>query len=122
MPFSISYDPNDGIVCVQISGDATHEAYCGFRDEALRMYREKSCSCLLVDLRNLVTSKSSILTCFDFGQSFAHVLPHLRIAHVLPEDEKSRNDVVFTSTVGANRGLISKEFMTVEEAKQWQME
>jgi hypothetical protein len=122
MPYSISIDPADGIVTVQIDGEFPYEEHRKFRDRALELCRQNKSSKILVDLRSLITGKGTFLQFFDFGQSFAKERPQVRIANVLPEDEKSRNDVIFTSTVGANRGLLSKEFATVEEAKKWLME
>jgi hypothetical protein len=60
--------------------------------------------------------------CFSFGEKVADSMRHLRLAHVLPGDDKSKADVRFTSTVEANRGILSREFDTVEKAQQWLLE
>jgi len=60
--------------------------------------------------------------CFIFGESVAYTLPTVLIAHVLPTDAKSREDVRFTSTVEANRGRSTGEFETIKEARKWLLE
>jgi len=119
MSFIISFDPNDGIVTAKVSGKATHDEHYAARDEALRICRENDCINLLVDLRELLTDRSSAMDCFAFGESFAQMSPKARIAHVLPIDAKSREDVKFTSDVCANRGLLTREFETVDQARSW---
>ena len=115
----VSFDEDAGIVLVRIVGSAIHEEHCAARDEAVRLCQDKRCSKLLVDLRELATERSSTMSCFSFGESLAGVPLRLRIAHVLPADAGSAKDVKFTSAVEANRGQLTGEFNTVEEARQW---
>ena len=115
----VSFDQQNGIVKIQISGESTKEDHYAARDEALRMCQEKRCSKLLVDLRKLNTKRFSVIGCFSFGESVSMKSPDVQIAHVLPKDTKSREDVKFTSTVEANRGKSTGEFETIEEAKNW---
>jgi hypothetical protein len=107
------------IVTVRISGMATHDDHCAARNEAWRVCQQKHSSKLLIDLRKLNTLRSSTLDCFSFGESLAHATPRLRLAHVLPNDAKSQRDVKFTSAVEANRGVLTREFETIDEAKNW---
>ena len=122
MPYEVAFDASDMTVTVQVSGEATHEEHCAARSEAVLLCQEEHCSRLLVDLRGLNTARSSTLGCFDFGRSFPQTSPPIRLAHVLPRDAKSRADVAFTSTVEANRGVSSREFETVDEARKWLLE
>lgn len=121
MPYKVSYDEQNHIVLVQVSGKATHEEHLSAQKEAFRLCKENKCSGILVDLLNLDTEKSSTFGCFSFGESLARgdIPPTTRIAHVLPSDPKSVEDVEFTTTVAANRGRITALFNTLDEAKQW---
>lgn len=118
-PYMVSFDEDTGIIIVRVIGNATHEDHCAARDEAIQLCLSNKCSNLLVDLRELSTERSSTMTCFAFGESLAEKSQHFRIAHVLPRDVKSVEDVKFTSTVEANRGIITEEFENIEEARRW---
>jgi hypothetical protein len=115
----VSFDEEKGIIMIRVIGSATHEDHCAVRNEAVRLCKSSRCSKLLVDLRELTTERSSTMDCFSFGESVASVPQHFRVAHVLPRDAKSAGDVRFTSIVEANRGKITREFGSIEEAEQW---
>jgi len=63
------------------------------------------------------------MDCFSFGESTAQLLrdinPGFRIAKVLPLDAQSREDTLFASTVGLNRGVGYQEFEDIAEAQEW---
>jgi hypothetical protein len=119
MSFTVSFDPADKIVTVQMSGKASHKDHIAARREALRLCRENDSLKLLVDLRELDTENSSVMDCFAFGESFPLLSPKACIAHILPKDEKSKKDVRFTSNVSANRGLLTAEFESIDQARKW---
>jgi hypothetical protein len=121
MPYKVSYDKQNNVVLVYVSGRVTHEEHLSARNDAFRLCKENKCSSMLVDLLHLNTEKSSVTGCFEFGESLARgdILPATRIAHVLPTDPKSIEDVKFTTTVAANRGRITALFETLEQAMQW---
>ena len=119
MPFTVSFDQEGGIVTVRVSGEATHSDHRAALEGAQRLCRENDCSRMLVDLRELNTRLSSTLSCYSFGESVAQACPGARIAHVLPVDAESRGDVEFVSTVETNRGTLTGEFASVEEARNW---
>ncbi|MBN2013301.1 hypothetical protein JW960_28480 [candidate division KSB1 bacterium] len=85
----------------------------------MKFCQEQNISRLLVDLRDLNTKNIATSGCYSFGASLALTCPLLRIAHILPKDRKSNDDVRFTSTVETNRGIMTGEFSTVEEARDW---
>ena len=116
--FSVSLDEKGDIVVARVVGNATHEDHCAAMDEAVRLCGGHKCSRLLVDLRELSTVRSSTISCFSFGESLAGAPLPLRVAHVLPADDKSAEDVRFTSTVAANRGKPTGEFRSIEEARR----
>ena len=120
-PYTVSFDKSVWAVMIRVFGAASHDDHCAVRDEAIRLSQENECSRLLVDLRELITERSSTMDCFSFGESLAKATQYryLRIAHVLPSDAESKQDVRFTSTVEANRGKSTREFETVEEAMEW---
>lgn len=119
MTYKVFIDKDNALVNVSISGKATNANHLAARDEVLRMCKEGGCLKLLVDLSDLDTEGISTTNCFEFGESFARVMPRIMVASILPKDTKSRQDVRFTSTVASNRGLIAREFDTDEEAKDW---
>jgi len=122
MPWSAAFDDASGVVSIKVSGQAQPAEHWAAQNEAMRLCREKRCSRLLVDLRELSTVLSTTMDCLDFGQELARKAPPLRIAHVVPGDARSKADVRFTSTVEANRGVVAREFATVEEARAWLLE
>jgi hypothetical protein len=119
MPYSVTLDEKEGIVRVALSGQLTHADHCSVLDEVLRIHQAAGASRILVDMRELDTVRSSAMDCFSFGESLAKKMPSVRIAHVVPVDTKSRRDVRFTSTVEANRGVVSAQFETLDEAEGW---
>jgi hypothetical protein len=119
MAYRVFVDKDNAMVNVSVSGRASKAEHMAARDEALRLCREDGCLRLLVNLSDLDTEGVSITNCFDFGESLARAKPRVVIANILPKKAKSRQDVRFTSTVASNRGLISREFDTAEEAKSW---
>jgi hypothetical protein len=123
MPYEVSFDEQDKIVLLRASGLVTHEEHTAARRQAAQLCRERKCSRVLSDLRELDTEKSSTLNCFDYGESLAQeVPPSIRIAIVLPTDLDSSEDIEFVSNVAANRGRPTLLVRTIEEAKQWLLE
>ncbi|MBN2437201.1 MAG: hypothetical protein JXL20_01220 [Deltaproteobacteria bacterium] len=118
MPYSVSF-AEEGFVLVVVSSPCTRDDHYSAMNQAVTLTERHVCSSLLVDLRELSTEAFSTTGCFTFGKKLAETTTHLKIAHVLPSDAKSSQDVRFTSTVEANRGKTTGEFSTVEEARQW---
>jgi hypothetical protein len=119
MPSNVSYETGDGIVVVRISGDVGEEEHLAAREKAIRLCRENHCAKLLVDLRDLNTTRISITDSYSFGETVAKAISPLRLAHVLPQDAKAVMDVKFISTVEANRGVNADVFVSVEDARKW---
>jgi hypothetical protein len=118
-PYAASFDEEANVVRVRVTGSATHEDHCAVRDEAIKLCETNGCLKLLIDLRKLCTERSSTMSCFSFGENLAKIPLRIRIAHVLPTDAKSAEDVRFTSSVESNRGKITGEFHNIQEAEQW---
>lgn len=58
---------------------------------------------------------------FDFAVSWAEAArdTHLVLAGVLPKAAHSRKQVMFGDTVAYNRGLVSRAFDDIEQARAW---
>lgn len=119
MTYRVFVDEGGAILNVSVSGRAGKAEHLAACDEALRLCQEGGYLRLLVNLSDLDTEGISIANCFEFGESLARTTPRLVVANILPKNAKSRQDVLFTSTVAFNRGLTTKEFDTAEEAKRW---
>ena len=118
MPYPVFYNDAEKIVEATISGSSLEDSV-NAREAAARLCAEQKCSALLVDLRERMVPENITLQCFSFGVAVAHDLAGIYIAHVLPTDLKSREDVEFAATVAANRGAITKEFIDINEARKW---
>jgi hypothetical protein len=122
MPHEVSYNEQDRMVIVRVFGMATREDHFAARDGALRLCQQNACRSLLVDLRDVNTSLTSTPGCFAFGESVARAPGIFRLAHVMPTDPRSREDVRFTGVVESNRGIQVREFDSTEEARKWLLE
>jgi hypothetical protein len=119
VPFQVSYDSDDQIIILRVSGDIPDEEHYTARAEAIRLCRENHCGRMLVDLRELSTTQITVSNSYAFGKSVAEEISSLKLAHVLPQDSKASADVLFTSTVEANRGVNVRQFGSMEEARNW---
>lgn len=122
MPYRAYYNNNDNIVIVRVSDTATIDDHLAAREQALKLCKENKCLQIIVDLSSLEINNMSIMECFTFGESFAKPFISLQIAHVMPRNAKSREDVRLASTVESNRGNFTREFETFEEARKWLLE
>jgi hypothetical protein len=120
MAYTVSYKEEE-FVLVSVMSPCTKDDHYNALDQALKLCEQKECSRLLVDLHDLNTETFSTAGCFTFGKKMAERTKYnyLKIAHILPSEQRSKEDVIFTSTVEANRGKTTREFETMEEAKEW---
>jgi hypothetical protein len=117
---TIIFDAEYEFVEVRVSVEATREDRCNLRDSALRLCKEKNCSRLLVDLRQMnPSSASSTMQSYGFGEDLAKKSIGIHIAHVLGTDNKTNDNTYFMSTVATNRGALTMEFNSIENAKEW---
>jgi len=119
MAYSVSFDEENGIVCVTFSGSAVKDDHYSAFDEALRLCKEHVCSKLLVDFSGLCASTISTMESFAIGEAVAKNPFNLRIAHVFPKHARARENVHFASAVEVNRGRVTREFETGEQARNW---
>lgn len=117
--YTVSFDETIHIISVTVCGKTTPDEHSIMHSEIIQLCKEKHCSSLFVDLRELNTSLHSFPDFIIIGESLAKALPGLRVATVLPKNSKSKADIEFTATVAANRGVICKEFENIDEAKKW---
>lgn len=122
MKYEIKTDKANKTVLVRIYGPAAPEDHISARKEASALLVKNNYSRLLVELKDLKTDNIASLTgCFDFGTTFVKVGNPIqtRIANIIPEEGKSRDDINFVSTVAANRGIMIKNFHDSEKAMEW---
>ena len=119
MPYNVSYNKKNGVVRIRVFGvDKVEDHYAAF-DEGLELCKKKKCSKLLVDLRKLDIKIRGSFGCFLFAKSVAEKAPGIKIAHVLPLETSTRNDIDFISTVESTQGGCSRKFEGLEEALNW---
>ena len=122
MPYNVSYDKKHGVVRIQVFGmDKTEDHYSAF-DEGLQLCKKNHCSKLLVDLRKLDINIRGSFGCFLFAKSVVEKSPGIKIAHLLPSDVSTRDDIQFISAVESKQGGCSREFEKMEEALNWLLE
>jgi hypothetical protein len=118
MAHSVVFDECDKIVVVVASSESGQTERDINRDKARCLCLEKGCLRILVDLRDYVTSRATA-NYYAYGEYLAQCFPGMRLAHVLPKDPKSRENVRFALNVAANRGLVTREFECINEARKW---
>ena len=121
MPYDISYEKKDDVVCIYFSSVDSKEEHFSALEDAWQLCLKHHCKKLLVDLSGLkkeITSRS-IVGCFNFGESVAKKLVGCKIAHVLPNIVAQSTEIKFISTVEHKRGVETQEFFSVEDALQW---
>jgi hypothetical protein len=122
MGYLLSVDARLGIVEIRLSNSLTHSEHVEARQELLEVCRARNIHKILVDARELVTRvPPSVMELFDFGVSWADQArgADLVVAGVLPRDDSTRLDVMFGDTVAVNRGLVSRTFDDIDEARTW---
>ena len=122
MPFQVTFDKDNKIVIVKVSDKATKKEHYSALEKALQLCYKKKIKKLLVNLKNLDTKGIvSTVGAFKFGKTLAtdNRLKGVFLAHVLPILPDSSEDIDFISTVASNRGVITKNFASLEEAKNW---
>jgi hypothetical protein len=122
MPYIVEYDKKNKIVILQFSGDFNKKEHFSARDEASELCKENKCSKLLVDLSNLKVKNLSVFGCFEFGESVAKLFRCKKIAHVLPPDTKTKEDIDFICTVESNRFGWVEKFENMNKAIEWLIE
>ena len=122
MPYKITVDDNDSIVIAKVTDKVKFEVHIEALEKSLQLCSKKNIKRLLVDLRELdIKDVVSTSEAYKFGKTLAtdNRLKGIYLAHVLPILPQSRRDVELLSTVAANRGVMSKEFTNLKEAKKW---
>lgn len=122
MEYEISVDDRDGIVGIRFLKTIPYDGHLKARDEVLEICRVRNIRKILVDARELVIrARPSVMDLFDFGVSWAEktIGMSLSIAGVLPRDPTTRQQVMFGDTVAFNRGVVTRAFDDIEEAKAW---
>ncbi len=123
MGYAISVDDADGIVEIRFFEALPHGEHLKARDEVLEICRSRKLRKILVDARELAVrgSPSTTTELFDFGVSWAQKGrgASIVLAGVLPLDANTRMQVRFGDNVAANRGLMTRGFDDIDQAKAW---
>jgi hypothetical protein len=122
MPYTVSYDEKSGVVRIQVFGVDKVDDHYSARDEAFELCKKNKCAKLLVDLSKLDIKSRGTFGCFLFGKSVVKKSPGIKIAHVLPSDVSTRNDIKFIQTAESTQGGCCREFDTINEALHWLIE
>ena len=125
MPYKISVDERLEIIEVHVWGLTSKDEHYEAQIKAMQLSEEKGWDKLLINLHDLETEGiTTTMGCFNFGEDLSRraTSNQIQIAHVLPKDSKASSDVKFISTVAINRGVVSGEFKTIDEAKKWLLE
>jgi len=122
MGYEISIDDPHGIAEIRLAREMSHGEHLQARDELFEICRARRLRKILVDARDLAGKPPSTFELFDFGASWARLgreTPALLVVGVLPRDAAARNWWQFGETVASNRGLVTRTFDDVEQARAW---
>lgn len=119
MPYKVWFNEQDGIVQATFSGSAVKEDHYAAFEAASRLCEQHACSKLLVDFGEVSGTTLSLLDYFTLAEAVTRSPLKLCIAHILPQHDETREKVTFGSNVEANRGQVTGEFETREQARKW---
>ena len=115
LSFELSTIADEQIVLARSSGRNSIEDRKRHRAETIRFCREKGIHSLIVDVRGQVYT-SSATSSYELGQTTPEMTRGLRIAFVRDPNDA---DTQFVDNVAANRGAITRSFLSLEEAQAW---
>ena len=114
MAWDVSFREDQGIVQVVVRGAAPREEHLAARAAAARLFQDRQCHRLLVDLRELETEGMiTMIGCYDFGSNYSRpdrIPAEIRVAHLLPGDPKASKDVKFMTALAVNQGATIRNF------------
>jgi hypothetical protein len=121
MKYEISFDDQHGIVEIRFVESISHSEHVKARDELLEICRVRKIHKILVDARRLIGNPPSTMELFDFGASWAELAKRvpMLLAGVLPQDTATRQWWEFGETVAVNRGLMTRAFDDIDQARTW---
>jgi hypothetical protein len=121
MKYEISIDDRHGIVEIRFVEQMPYSEHVKARDELLEICRARKMHKILVDAHGLVGIPATTIELFDFGVSWAELVqqtPTL-LAGVLPLDAATRKWWKFGENVAVNRGVVTRSFDDIDEARAW---
>lgn len=124
MEYEITIDDPHGIAELRFLKPIPHSDHVRAREELLEVCRARKIHKILVDARKLtgtLTATPTTMDLFDFGASWADLARRypVAIAGVLPLDTTTRRWWKLGETVAVNRGVISRAFDDLDQAKAW---
>ena len=122
MGYRTTVDATHGVVELRLFDALSHDEHVAARKELIDTCRDRRIRNVLIDARDLIVPRdASFMDGFDFAESWPDVAGGMRVmvAGVLPRDADTRKQVMFGDTVASNRGLLSRAFDSMEEARAW---
>lgn len=122
MGYRTTVDATHGVVELRLFDALSHDEHVAARKELIDTCRDRRIRNVLIDARDLIVPRdASFMDLFDFAESWPDVAGGMRVmvAGVLPRDADTRKQVMFGDTVASNRGLLSRAFDSMEEARAW---
>lgn len=120
MGYEIGIDERRGIAEIRLFREMAHSAHLRARRELLESCRTRGIRKILVDAADL-TATPTAMDLFEFGAGWSDIAKGgaLTVAGIAPRDAGAREQWRFGETVAMNRGLVTRAFDTVENARAW---
>lgn len=120
MGYEITVDEGRGIVEIRLFHEMAHAAHVTAKSELLESCRARGIRKILLDATDL-TGKPTVTDLFEFGASWADIAKQgpIVLAGVPPTDAAAREWWRIGETVAINRGLVTRTFDNLENARAW---
>lgn len=122
MGWKVEYDEALGIVVDTYIGRNTGKDFTEVAEKRIALGKEKGTLMTLIDASKLETDISTTFDVYDIADRlYAEQKNRIkwRIAVIVPESSKARDQVGFFVTMCKNRGLVMEEFAQRKDALNW---
>lgn len=116
-----TFQIEEEILIVKVSGQFTLKAALDVRDKAVRILREKQINRKILDIQE-ADLDVSVTDVYSFFRSFYAAYPvNFRHAYVTSAENYYPEIIAFCKTVAQNQGINVKWFTDIDEARAWLM-
>ena len=121
MGYEIRVDERREIVEIRLFQEMAGSAHLRAKGEVLERCRACGIRKILVDAADLTGRPPTTMDLFEFGAGWADIAKQgaVVLAGVPPTDAGARGWWKFGETVAINRGLVTRAFDKVENARAW---
>ena len=121
MGYRVTVDEAAGIVELSLAAPMLHDQHRAARDALIKVCTEQGLYRILIDARDIAADVPHVLDLFEFGASWKDIVRRMpvRVAGVLPADPAVRKWWGFGETAAINRGLVTRAFPDLDQAKAW---